>query len=158
MNLSGYAITLSRPVSLVFWFSWHFLAAAAIIVITAHLSMSRYGAAAIDTVGVGMAATYVTSAIVLTFYITSEAPLGFARLMPIVLSPFSIFFLFLLLTHSQQSRLILLTGFAAALTLSIFPLSLKNSLQWPALFILGLIILVPAIGLSRARPSEAIVE
>jgi cytochrome c2 len=54
--------------------------------------------------------------------------------------------------------LILLIGFAAALALSIFPLSLKNSLQWPALFILGLIILVPAIGLSRARPSQATVE
>jgi cytochrome c2 len=158
MSLSRYAITLSRPASLVFWCSWHLLATAAIVVITAQFSVIRNGVVAVDTLGIGMAATYVMTAIVLTFYIPCQAQIRFARLMPIVLSPFSICFLFLLLTHSQHSRLILLISFAAALALSIFPLSLKDSLQWPALFILGLIILIPVIGLSRTRPSEAIVE
>jgi len=152
-------MTLSRPASSVFWFVWHSLATIAIVLIASQLSVILKLEANIGKFYVGMAATYCASVIVLTFYSPKEGKIRLIELTSIFLSIFGAFFLFLLLTNAVYSRWVLIISLVVVSAFAVLSLSLKSTLQKPALYIVStLIILMFLAGLAnRRRPEQTAV-
>jgi cytochrome c2 len=149
-------MTLSRPASSVFWFVWHSLATIAIVLIASQLSVILKLEADIGKFSVGMAATYCASVIVLTFYTPKEGKIRLIELSSIFLSIFGSFFLILLLTNSVYSRWVLIISLVVISAFTVLSLSLKTTLQKPALYMAStLIVLIFLAGLAdRMRPEQ----
>jgi len=148
------AMTFSRPASSVFWFVWHSLATIAIVLIASQLSVILKLGAGLGKFYVGMAAAYCASVIVLTFYTPKEGKIRLIELISIFLSIFGSFFLFLLLTNSVYSRWVLIISLVVVSAFTVLSLSLRTTLQKPALYIVStLIVLIFLAGLAaRMRP------
>jgi Flp pilus assembly pilin Flp len=153
-------INLRRPASSVVWFVWHCLATVAIVLIPNQLCSGALWKleASCRPFFVEMAITYWASVIALTVYTRKDRRIRFIDLASIVLPIFGIFFLFLLLSRSEYSRLVLIVSLVLVAAFSVLPLSLKTSFQKPGLAIASaLVVLIPLAGFAGRTPSSEIV-
>ena len=117
---------------------------------------------------VGMGVTYCASVIALTFYTPKGGKIRLIELTSIFLSIFGGFFLFLLLSKSAYSRWILIVSLVVVSAFTFLSLSLRTTLQKPALYMVTtLVVLMVLAGLAirrsgglaaRMRPAKLVVE
>ena len=130
----------SRPPSLFFWIVWHSLAAIIIVLIP---SQFRFGVPVWALPGVdlmhlvGLVISYFASVFVLRLKTRRGSRILLSDLISTTLPAFGSFFLLLLVTQSSYSRSVLLSSLVLAATFILLSVSLKCSLQTPALSIVA---------------------
>jgi cytochrome c2 len=145
---------LSRPPSLTVWVLWH---AAAVVVMTLVPSQLRLGTLVslppwAATFLVELAATYVASIVILTFWTRGGRTVSLPELVWIVSAVFGSYCLFLLLTESPYSRSILAA--AAVLTPFFIGLSFILGTSLQKLFVVLLTSAAVLMQLAGPKPNE----
>jgi cytochrome c2 len=135
-------MNLSRPSSLLLWFTWHLLAAAAIVFIPLLL---RFRAISnLDTNAVvffiGLAIAYLVSVVVFTLYTAPGRKIRFTDLTATYVPIFAALFLALLFYQPVYSRGVIILSLILVLVCTLLSLGLRPALFKLALYVVAAII------------------
>jgi len=148
---------LSRPASPFFWLVWHALATLVIVLVPSRLrALGGSSESVTETFFVEMAITYWISVIVLTVYNPKESKIQPLQLTFVLLSVLSGFFLFLLLSQQPYSRLGLILSLLLVVVFISLSLSIKTSLQKPALLIMTTLVFILLIDSAASERSTIV--
>ena len=133
-------MNLSRPTSTTFWVVWHSSALILVTLIWGGLHIRWDLGVESRTFFIAMAVCYCVNVIALTLFIPKGRKIRFAQLIPLCLSIFGCFFLFLILQDFNYSRKMVIITLSVLAAFGVLSLSLKTTLQKPALYVVIILV------------------